>query len=111
MTTPEISLPVAPPGLLRRARAALPQGNSLPDADWARRHGFLLALLWIHALVIPLYGMAEGYGVLHCLLEGGVVGVIAALGTWWAPDRKRASVLVAFGLLTSSALLVHLSRG
>jgi len=40
----------------------------------------------------------------------GVVAAIAAFGTL-APDRKRASALVALGLLTSSALIVHFSHG
>ncbi|HEY3190895.1 MAG TPA: histidine kinase dimerization/phospho-acceptor domain-containing protein, partial [Solirubrobacteraceae bacterium] len=115
MSTSEMPLrtpraPGAPVRLLRRARAALPRGNSLPAAEWARRHRFLLALLWLHALAIPLFGVSQGYGILHCLLEGGVVAAIAAAGTL-APDRKRASALVALGLLTSSALLVHFSHG
>jgi len=115
MSTSEIRLPApgdaAPAArLLRRVRAALPQGNSLPAAEWARRHRFLLALLWFHALAIPAFGVAQGYGIRHCLLEGGVVAAIAAFGTL-APDRKRASALVALGLLTSSALIVHFSHG
>src|SRR2546426_1100418 len=73
MSTSEIRLPApgaaAPPtGVLRRVRAALPQGNSLPAAEWARRHRFLLTLYedWL------IFLLAAGYVALH----HGVMGAI-----------------------------------
>src|SRR4051794_22124773 len=35
-------------------RAALPQGRTLPDDVWLRRHRWMLNLLWAHAVALPL---------------------------------------------------------
>ena len=93
-------------------RAALPRGDTLPDAEWRRRHRWLLGLLWLHVPLLVAFGLAEGRSIGHMALEGVAgVGVIAVLATWVAKGRKAESAAVAIGLLTSSALAVHLSGG
>ena len=70
-----------------------------------------MTLLWLHAAALTAFALAHGYGVAHSLQEGGVVALIAAAATM-AGDRKRAAAtLVSFGLITSSAVLVHLWGG
>ena len=94
-----------------RLRHALPQGRTLPDRVWRKRHRALLTLLWLHAAGLTIFALAQGYGVVHSLQEGGIVAFIAAAATL-AGDRKRAaSTLVSFGLITSSAVLVHVWGG
>jgi PAS domain S-box-containing protein len=109
--------PPKPPrkrALAHRLRGALPTGRSLPDQDWRFRHRALLSLLWLHAPAIFLYALARGFGPSHSLFEGLVVATIAifaTLATLQELNRKICSGLVAFGLLTSSAVIVHISGG
>jgi diguanylate cyclase (GGDEF)-like protein/PAS domain S-box-containing protein len=94
-----------------RLRQALPEGRTLPDRVWRKRHRALLTLLWIHAAGLAAFALAQGYGVVHSLQEGGIIAVIATAATM-AGDRKRvAATLVSLGLITSSAVLVHLWGG
>ena len=44
--------------LLQRARAALPSGVRLPQAEWEQRHRWIMRLLWLHVPVIVLFGFA-----------------------------------------------------
>jgi diguanylate cyclase (GGDEF)-like protein/PAS domain S-box-containing protein len=94
-----------------RVRDALPQGQTLPDAEWRRRHHALLILLWLHAVALPIFALTQGYGVAHSLLEGAPIALLAYLAVL-AGDRKRlASACVSLGLITSSAVLVHIWGG
>jgi PAS domain S-box-containing protein len=98
--------------VLSRIHYALPSGHTLPDDAWERRHHGILTLLWMHVIGVPLFGMAEGYGVVHSIAEGGVViAVPALLATFLRSSRKVRAGLVSLGLLTSSALIVHFSGG
>jgi PAS domain S-box-containing protein len=107
-----------------RLRFVLPVGGALPDDVWRGRHRFLLGLTWLHALVIVLIGPVVGYAwrfslgalfeertVLHTVGEGLIVAAFAALGSWGRLSRTLRASAVAFGLMSSSAILVHLSGG
>jgi diguanylate cyclase (GGDEF)-like protein/PAS domain S-box-containing protein len=96
--------------IFTRARGALPQGHTLPDDVWRRRHRALLALVWVHAVGIPIFAVLEGYSLLHGITDASP---IAVLGLWatLADGRKLPSALVSLALLTSSAMIVHLSGG
>jgi PAS domain S-box-containing protein len=117
----EFHQPPAPPpparaaqNLLRRFRRVLPDGNSLPENLWWRRHQFILYLLWLHAPAILLFGIARGFGVPHSLLDAGMVAILAATATLAGSrtrNRRILSTIVALGLVTSSAAIVHLSGG
>jgi signal transduction histidine kinase len=98
-------------GPVARARRVLPRGRTLPPAELARRHRMLLTLLWLHALVVPLWGVDRGFGLGHSLLEGGAIAVCAGAATVATSRRAGGPLLVALGLLTSSAVIVHLSGG
>ena len=94
-----------------RVRALLPEGGGLPPEVWDKRHRGLVALLWLNALGLVVFGAIQGYGLWHSFYEGGIVG-IAAIAAW----RLRSSHLVAsvcttVGLLTASGILVHFSEG
>jgi signal transduction histidine kinase len=98
-------------GALARARRVLPRGRTLPPAELARRHRMLLVLLWLHVVVVPLWGVDRGFGVGHSLVEGGAIAVCAVAATIAGARRSGGPLLVALGLLTSSAVIVHLSGG
>ena len=100
-----------PRRLLSRVLESLPSGKTLPPRVWARRHRTLIWLLWAHAVALPLFGLTRGYGLPHVAVDGlpiAVFGVAAMLRE--RSQRFRAS-MVALGLLTSSAVLVHLWDG
>jgi PAS domain S-box-containing protein len=103
-----------PRTVLLRIRRALPDGTSLSDTLWRRRHTAILSLLWLHVPAIFLFGVIKGVGVPHALFEANVVAIPAAtalLAGRFTRNRHVLSTIVAFGLLTSSATIVHLSGG
>src|SRR5712692_7134656 len=110
--------------MIRGLWTFLPQGGSLPADVWNKRHRFLVGLTWFHALVIALVGPVIGYTwelslsapfhdgtVLHTVAEGLIVAAFAVLGNWKGASRAVRASLVGFGLVSSSAILVHLSGG
>ncbi|HEY1360520.1 MAG TPA: EAL domain-containing protein [Thermoleophilaceae bacterium] len=56
------------------------------------------------------YGLIEGFSALHGLAEGSAIVIFAVLGSV-LDDRRARSVAVSLGLLTASALAVHISGG
>ena len=119
MSTPEhvAGAPVAPEpipalrSLLGKLRTGLPRGKTLPDDVWARRHRWLSRLLYAHAIGLPLFGVSQGFTVRHSLVEGAIILAFALPATLLPVGRRLASTLVSVGLLTSSAVLVHLWGG
>ncbi|HEU0025098.1 MAG TPA: HD domain-containing phosphohydrolase [Thermoleophilaceae bacterium] len=94
-----------------RLRHALPQGNTLPEEVWRRRHHALLILLWAHVVGLTAFGAARGYGVVHSAADGVVVAIFAGLAMVMHRNQRVASALVSLGLITSSAVLVHVWGG
>ena len=95
-----------------RLRSLLPSGDTLPESLWRSRHRFLVALLVLHGLLIPVFGIARGYGVGHSVSEGTLLPLIlAAVAMVPAGGRKIRASALAVGLLTCSALFVHFSGG
>jgi len=91
--------------------AALPQGHKLPARDWERRHRGMLLLLCAHAAGIFLTVLVRDRDFLHAATEGGVVGIAAVLACWPRAGRRFRAVCACLGLVTSSAIIVHLSGG
>ena len=92
-------------------RRALPEGRTLPEELWTRRHRGILILLWAHAVFIPAFAMVRGYSLLHIAFEAAVVPVLALVATAPSFGRRLRSAAASFGLLSCSAVLVHLSGG
>lgn len=110
--------------LLGRLWSAVPSGGSLPENVWRARRRFLVGLTWFHAVIIMLAGVVLGYRwdldpaallregtMLHTLAEGSIVAFFAALASWSRANRTVQATAVGFGLMSSSAILVHLSGG
>jgi len=113
-----------PLALLRWAWACVPSGGSLPENVWRGRRRFLVGLTWFHAGAIALAGPVLGYRwelslaafgrsgyVLHTVAEGLIVAVFAALASWPRAGRTFQATAIGFGLMSASAVLVHLSGG
>jgi PAS domain S-box-containing protein len=90
---------------------ALPRGRTLPDDVWMARHRALLALLWMHAVGLTIFALAENVSVLHSLAHGAIIAAIASCAMLAHSRRRLAAAFVSVGLITSSALLVHIWGG
>src|SRR5829696_3165133 len=89
----------------------LPEGQSLPREIWERHHRAVLWVLWLHAVGIAGYGLFAGSGWAHGLGEGGLLAGIALLAGMERWSRHVRAGLASLGLITASAMLVHLSGG
>ena len=102
----------------------VPSGGALPEEVWRSRFRFLVGLTWFHAGVIALVGPVLGWNrelslrafldddfALHTVAEGSIVGAFALVASWRRLGRTIQATAVGFGLLSSSAILVHLSGG
>jgi PAS domain S-box-containing protein len=94
-----------------RVLGELPRGRTLPDERWAGRHHGMVVLLWAHVVALPIVALLYGMGVVHALSEGGVVAAFAVAASLAIGDRRIRTVVVSLGLLTSSAVLVHVTGG
>jgi methyl-accepting chemotaxis protein len=96
---------------ISRFRALLPEGGGLPDGAWSRRHNGLMLLLVFNAVGLAIFGILQGYGLVHSLLEGGIVAAAAVAAWGTRKNHALASVITTLGLMTASGVLVHLSNG
>ncbi|MDQ6726677.1 MAG: ATP-binding protein [Actinomycetota bacterium] len=94
-----------------RIRALLPEGGTLPDEAWRSRHRGVLGLLWVHVAALFLFALACGNGVVHALLDAGLVALPALAAQASTTRRRQSTLLASVGLMTASAVLVHLSGG
>jgi PAS domain S-box-containing protein len=99
------------PSFIARVQAFLPEGRPLPEAIWQARHRGILILLWLHTIGITAFGLLAGYGVIHSVTEGSVVAVATLFASRVHSSRRVRAGAASFGLLTASAILVHLSGG
>jgi PAS domain S-box-containing protein len=95
----------------RRLASLLPHGKSLPEAQWRTRHRALVWLLWAHVAGLPLVALLYGMSVPHALLEGGILAAFGVVAELRLGGRRAQSLVVVFGLLSCSAVLVHITGG
>ena len=97
--------------LTRAAQAKLPRGGDLPFEEWSRRHHAMTMLLWGAAALIGLYSVLQGYGAWHTALEAFTVAAGALVASMPQLSRRARTLACSFGLLTASAMGVHVSGG
>ena len=104
--------------LLARLRAlatwlwlAVPEGRSLPEDVWRRRHDGIVVLLWLHVAGIGVFAFIAGFDLVHALGESTVVAVAAVIASFRRGSRKFRASVASCGLVMASAVLVHLSGG
>ncbi|HUP86697.1 MAG TPA: EAL domain-containing protein [Acidimicrobiales bacterium] len=88
----------------------LPKGHTLPEDVWRVRHHTLTNVLRLHVLGILIFSLARGYSVPHSIADAAVVAAFAVLAAFEG-HRRLCSAAAAVGLVTSSAVLVHVSGG
>ncbi|MCA1839372.1 MAG: hypothetical protein LC723_03435, partial [Actinobacteria bacterium] len=99
------------PRWIKRLTSAVPHGSSLPDDVWKRRHSAITWILWAHTVGILVFGVARGYSVLHSGMEAAIVASAAVVARVPRLSPRLRMVVASLGLLTASAILVHLSGG
>ena len=95
----------------RNAAEYLPKGQSLPEDAWRTRHRALCWLLRAHVVGIFMFSLFRGYSLAHSVADTSPVAVLAALAGSSGAGRRFSSAMAALGLVTSSAVIVHLSGG
>ena len=71
----------------------------------------IVCVLWAHLPLLVAFGVATGHSLVHSVLDlGPVIPFAVAASTSMLPRRAR-SAMAALGLLTCSALIVHLWAG
>lgn len=96
---------------LRSVRGWLPRGEPLPPDVWSSRHRGFVIFLWVQAFGLAAFGVLRDYGVLHSIGEGAIVALAAVLASLPNTSRLFRSVVATLGLMSASAILVHLSGG
>jgi signal transduction histidine kinase len=97
--------------MYNRFQHFLPQGGVLPDHVWEHRHRVIVGLLWIHIVAFTGFGLLTSQDMAHSVFEVLLVAVPALLATWKRRNRRFRATCASFGLVSSSAVLVHLSGG
>lgn len=96
--------------MMKKIKSWLPQGQPLPYEVWNARHRWFLFVVWINAAGLALFGILRGYGVVHSILEGGVVALLGLIAVL-VHGRTAKSLAVTTALMSASGILVHLSGG
>ena len=107
-----------------RLWSLVPSGGSLPEGVWRARHRFLVGLTFFHVVIIALIGpvlgrhwelsfrsLLDDESALHIMSESLVVALFGILACWRRVGRTIQATFVGFGLMSASAILVHLSGG
>jgi diguanylate cyclase (GGDEF)-like protein/PAS domain S-box-containing protein len=71
----------------------------------------MLRLLWAHVVGLFAWGLLAGNPLWHAAVDAGPILVCAAIAMRPRLSRRSRAVAVCVGLLTSSAVVVHLMNG
>jgi diguanylate cyclase (GGDEF)-like protein/PAS domain S-box-containing protein len=78
---------------------------------WRRRHAWMLRVLWAHAVALFGWGLLLGHPLWHASLDAGPIFVCGFMAARPRYSRRGRSAAAAIGLLTASAVVVHLMNG
>jgi PAS domain S-box-containing protein len=95
----------------RHLGAVLPHGQSLPEREWQSRQRILRWLLWAHVVVLPVVTLLYDQGVGQAALDLITPSFFAIVAQLKLGGRRAQSLVVTVGLLSCSALLVHITGG
>jgi diguanylate cyclase (GGDEF)-like protein len=101
----------SPAAYARRLVAILPRGNTITPESWARRHRAIVILAWLHVPALYVLGVYLGFGLIHPLLEVTLVAMFAAAAGSSTFGRDVRASLATLSLVSSSAILVHMTGG
>lgn len=89
----------------------VPRGLALPEHAWRQRHAGMIAGVGVLAGVAVALGWVT-QGLVQALPAGALVAMLAVLAAASPPYRRELSSCIAtIGLLTGTAVIVHLTGG
>jgi signal transduction histidine kinase len=106
-----VRLTIDPRNAAARVRSALPRGRSLPEHAWKARHRGIVVLLWTLVPPLVLFAFLRGKGLEPILSETLPLISLTAIASIRRLSRRARGAAAALGLLTFSALLVHIWVG
>jgi diguanylate cyclase (GGDEF)-like protein len=71
----------------------------------------MLRLLWAHAVALFAWGLLAGHPLWHAAVDAGPIVICGLVASRRRASRRSRAVAVCVGLLTSSAVVVHLMNG
>jgi hypothetical protein len=89
----------------------LPEGRGLPYDAWTLRHRAIVVILSLHVPGAVLFGLARGYSLTHSLGEVLLIAPYAVAAASTRVTPKLRTIAATLGLLSASAVLVHLAGG
>jgi diguanylate cyclase (GGDEF)-like protein len=89
---------------------SLPRGRLLPDHLWQRRHRAITILLWLNVPALAAFGLARGMGQ-HVLVDVSALAGFALIASTDKANRTIRSIAGSVGLVSASAILVHVWGG
>jgi diguanylate cyclase (GGDEF)-like protein len=98
-------------GTVSRLRQGLPQGGTLEPQEWERRHAALVWFLWLSVIALPIYSVVAGFNAFHTLLHVAPQAALAVIASMPRFGQKARSIACSLGLLTTAAVMVHISGG
>jgi diguanylate cyclase len=98
-------------GPVEALRQWLPKGQFLPEHIWRRRHATIVWLLWAHVPALFVFGLVMGQPLFHMFQEVALIIVPAWVAASERYGTKVRVVAASVGLITCSAIVVHLSGG
>ena len=96
---------------VRAGRGLVPTGQLLTPAVWAQRHRGIVWLLWLHVAGVAVFALVRGKTVGHAVAEVTPMALCALAAALPALGRRARSAAAVLGLITASAVIVHLSGG
>ncbi len=91
--------------------AWLPEGRSLPEHTWAKRHRMIVRFALIQAVGVGLFGVLRGNSLTLCLLDALLVGTPAVLALYVGVSRRARTISATVSLMFASATIVDLAGG
>jgi diguanylate cyclase len=95
----------------RAGRGLVPTGQLLTPEAWARRHRGIVWLLWLHVAGVAVFALTSGKSLAHTLAEVSPMVAFALAAALPAFGRRARSAAAVLGLITASAVIVHVSGG
>jgi hypothetical protein len=90
-------------------RTWLPEGPSIPDDIWRRRHLAITRFALVQAVALGAFGLARGYDPMTCVLDMLVIGAPALLALTQSASRRLRTVSARMSLMCASMVFVDLS--
>src|SRR3954470_2844480 len=107
----EQAVPSGDSRMLHALRAAMPRGRMLPAHLLERRPRTIVAVLAAHVPGLLAFGLLRGYAIGHMLFDIGPLVLLSALAIAKRVPLRWRMVAACTGLVTCSAMLVHLWGG